>query len=383
MNDSTLHKDQVLSSTGDHQVLLDFLNWRESGLQCALVTLVGVEGSAPQPIGSQMVVNEKGAWSGRISSGCAEAAIASEAVRAIEGQRRFLERYGAGSQYLDISLPCGSGLDVFFDPFVPTDIIDELSNRLRQRQACGLKFNITDASSQREDFGPSRDFEPYEVIPLTIFGPGGEEALLARQVSPRARCGSAFTKMYFPRLRVALAGRGPVLRAVAHLADVLGWEVAIASPDFEMVSDLGSIAQRSVHLTSPEAYDAGFFDGWTAAVLLFHDHDWEPRILEEILRADGFYVGALGSRKTHQSRCAALIEMGCEAQRVEDIRGPVGLDIGSRSSEEIALAIVGEILAVARCPSHLKGGGGYGAVVPVDNNIKEPRAPDKVKPSHV
>ena len=88
------------------------------------------------------------------------------------------------------------------------------------------------------------------------------------------------------------------------------------------------------------------FDEWTAAVLLFHEHDWEIRLLKRILKSDCFYVGALGSRKTHASRVTALKEHGIADSEIDRIRGPIGLPIASRSPNEIAVSILGEIIDV-------------------------------------
>jgi len=98
----------------------------------------------------------------------------------------------------------------------------------------------------------------------------------------------------------------------------------------------------------PDRYDPRFIDGWTASVLLFHDHEWEPPILKKVLNAGGTYVGALGSQRTQDARCALLANLGCDGHEIQRIRGPIGLDIGALSPPEIALAIASEILASAR-----------------------------------
>lgn len=285
-----------------------------------------------------MAVNEHGEWVGRISSGCAEAAIATEAVRAIRENRTLMERYGVDSKYLDITLPCGSGLDIYFDPMLPTRTIDDLWQCVRARQPVGLTFKTDSPSSSH-----------YELSPLDVQGPQDEEVLIRRQNAVQ----HTFTKMYFPTIRIDLAGRGPILLALARMASILGWDIRASSPEKDTLSALEALSAGRIHLTSPGAFDVTGFDRWTAAVLLFHEHEWEPQILSKVLQAGGFYVGALGSRRAHKERCRALLDLGCKGQLIDSIRGPVGLDIGSRTSEEIALAITSEILAAARCPAHL------------------------------
>ena len=98
--------------TFTEMVIAQLLAWRRAGVACALVSLVGVEGSSPRRIGSQMAVNADGDALGTISSGCAQAAIIAEAVAAIRTGLPRTVRYGAGSKYIDVVLPCGSGIDV-------------------------------------------------------------------------------------------------------------------------------------------------------------------------------------------------------------------------------------------------------------------------------
>ena len=105
------------SSAYRDNILPDLAAWSERGERCALVTLVGVDGNAPRAEGAQMAVSETGQWAGYISGGCLEQAIALEAVQAIKAGKPRLLRYGKGSPYFDIQLPCGSGLDVLVEPF--------------------------------------------------------------------------------------------------------------------------------------------------------------------------------------------------------------------------------------------------------------------------
>ena len=316
-----------------HTVLRDLLEWRQRGIASALVTLINVEGSAPQPVGSQMAVNANGDWVGRITSGCAEAAIAVDAVRAINEQETRTERYGAGSKYLDISLPCGSGIDVFFDPHIPTTVIEELLRGISERRPLGLTFQ-----TQQNAAGH------YDIRPLEVTKPQQEFNLL-REQNARA---DMFTKMFFPNIRLNIAGRGPILSALARIAQVLKWDIVLSSPDDDLLRTLHPLATKADHLTSPQSFSTNVFDGWTASVLLFHEHEWEPEILMGVLAAENFYIGALGSRRAHQARKEALAELGCNERQIDKIRGPIGLDIGAQTSEEIAVAIIGEILATAR-----------------------------------
>jgi xanthine dehydrogenase accessory factor len=313
-------------------VLPDLLAWRARGEEAALITLVGVEGSGPRPAGSQMVVSSSGEWLGQITSGCAESQLVGHAIEAMQTRRPKLERYGRGSKYFDIQLPCGSGIDVFFDPLVPTSMLEAIEAARTSRQAVALEF-----------FADPERVPEHRLVTLDVPGPAKDRMRSHGVLGANAE----FSRRYLPSLRIVMAGRGPALHALANLASLLGWSVVAASPDRDTLDALRPICDAVQYLPKPESFDPAVIDGWSASVTLFHDHDWEPPILSRMLQREGFYIGALGSRQTHRARREALQGLGHSAREIEKVRGPIGLDIGARNPPELALAIAGEILATA------------------------------------
>src|SRR5215469_15071092 len=132
------NQSQARSLAYRDDVLPDLAFWTGRGERCALVTLIGVDGNAPRAEGAQMAVSESGQWSGYISGGCLEQAIALEAAEVINAGSPRLLRYGKGSPYFDIRLPCGSGLDVFIQPFTDAALIQDMHGRLERRQPFAL-----------------------------------------------------------------------------------------------------------------------------------------------------------------------------------------------------------------------------------------------------
>ncbi len=120
------NQDRLLPTAYRDIVVPDLAAWSAEGERCALITLIGVDGNAPRAEGAQMAVSESGKWAGYISGGCLEQAIALEAVAAIGDGKPRLLRYGKGSPYFDIRLPCGSGLDVFVQPGLDAALIREM-----------------------------------------------------------------------------------------------------------------------------------------------------------------------------------------------------------------------------------------------------------------
>ena len=299
-------------------VIPDLASWSRNGERCALVTLVGVDGSAPRAEGAQMAVSETGQWSGYISGGCLEAAIALEAVSAIKAGKPGLLRYGKGSPYLDIRLPCGSGLDVFIQPMRDAALIDDMSERLERRQPFALRIDLATGRGQLQ-------------------APAG-----ARYQSHRE--GASFVRVYEPALRCLVIGPSPIAVSLSEMASCAGFEAEFYAPDPDILPKLpASIVVRPLMTRPPFVVDP-----WTAVVLAFHDHDQEMPIFSELLLSPCFFIGAIGSRNAHAVRQTALSEAGFSEAEIARIKSPAGLLTGLKNAPYIALSILTQIVVAAR-----------------------------------
>ncbi|WP_274629368.1 XdhC family protein [Arvimicrobium flavum] len=296
----------------DDYVLGFAIERMRSGEKVAIVTLVEVEGSSPRPIGAQMAVSESGSWVGYLSGGCIERAVAAEAVAAIRADRNRRVRYGRGSRYIDISLPCGSAIELMFDVGRSREELEAIDRRLARRLPATM------------------------AVPLQASDPGTD-----------ANRASSLLRSYLPRRRLAVLGAGPVAVHLARLAPRSGFEVLLHSHDAATLEAVDATQAQTRHLTSPGSATVEA-DWRTAIALVFHDHDWESSLLPAALRTDAFYIGAMGSRETHRKRLAALRSMGLGAAQIGRIRGPAGLLPGVRSAADLALSILAEAVAAER-----------------------------------
>ncbi len=293
-------------------VLPNLRQWRALGLKTALVTLIAADGSAPRPLGSQMAIAETGAAVGNITGGCAEAAIVAEAQTRIVRGKSGTVRYGAGSPYIDIRLPCGSGIDVYFDVDFADSALVSLLSFQALRQPATLSIN---AAAGRVIVAPTPAADP-----------------------------GAYIRYYPPAPRLVVVGKGPTVPILARLASAADFEVIAMSSEVETLEATVAHAIRAEYLAAPEAFRFAEFDRWTAFVSLFHEHEWEPLILKQALASECFYVGALGSKRTHQERLVNLRCLGVTDAVLARIRAPVGLKLGGKNPPEIAVAIVAEII---------------------------------------
>ncbi len=298
-------------------VLPALADWRRAGMKTALVTLVGIEGSSPRPLGSQLAVNENGGAVGLITGGCAESAIIAEAVAAISAGENRCVRFGVGSPYMDVRLPCGSGIDVFVDVALADGDLAQIQRAQADRRVTAMSFDVAALSAAHVE---------------------------AADVGMAAN----FTKRYVPAPRILIIGKGAILPYVAQIAATMSFEVHAFSSEAEVLKECESFCAATTILTTSYTFEAENFDRWTAAVTLFHEHEWELDYIEAALDSPCFYVGALGSRRTHAERLEMLREKGVPESDLRTIRGPVGLDIGAKSPPEIALSIVAEIVEAYR-----------------------------------
>ena len=308
----------VFAAAYRENVIPDLAFWSASGERCALVTLVGVDGNAPRAEGAQMAVSETGQWAGYISGGCLEPAIALEAVSAIKAGKPRLLRYGEGSPYFDIRLPCGSGLDVFIQPLSDACLIQDMAARIRHRQPFALRIDLATGA--------------------------GTLKASAKSGLRSHREGNVFLLIYEPAIRCLIAGSSPIAVALSELAACAGFEAAFYATDPEILPKLP--ASVTVWPLRPRMHLV--VDRWTAAILAFHDHEQEFPFFSELLPGPCFFIGAIGSRNAHAARRTALIEAGFSETDIARIKSPAGLVTGLKTAPSVALSILTQIVAAAR-----------------------------------
>lgn len=286
----------------------------------ALAVITGIEGAAYRPLGAAMIVGATGETRGSLSSGCLERDVVLQAQAAMRaGQPRVL-RYGLGSPFLDISLPCGGGLDIRILPNPDRRPIARACDALRQRRTARIALG--------------RD--------------GGLTGTMAETAAEtEAETGAAMVIEILPQIRFVILGAGAEAACFAALARQAGYPVALRSPDPRTLARAGF----GTPLSAPGWPGDLDIDPRSAVTLFFHDHEYEPALLQAALASPAFYVGAQGSLRAHQSRCKALRARGVSAGDIARLASPFGLIPSARDARTLAVSVLADVLARAQAGS--------------------------------
>ena len=308
------------------------LEWHRAGKGAALATVIETWGSAPRPVGSQLVVSGAGEMMGSVSGGCVEGAVVEEAQAALaDGQPRLLT-YGVSDQdAFAVGLACGGTIRVLVEPVgaaMPEDMLAAIVTAREGRVA--LAYAVDLDSWQRSlsaPDGPHRDRFRSDKS-------GVDESL--------------FVAVHNPPLRLVIVGAVHIAQALVGMARSCGYDPLMIDPREAFGSEARFAGEVISHDWPDEAMAAIGIDARTAVVTLTHDPKLDDPAIQTALRSDCFYLGCLGSTRTHAKRVARLEEAGFMASEIAKIHAPVGLNIGAKSPAEIALSIMAEITQVLR-----------------------------------
>lgn len=324
-------------------VLAKALDWLDEGRRVALATVVKTWGSAPQPVGSQLVIDGEGDFLGSVSGGCVEAEVIAQAAEVIAtGKPRTLEFGVEDETAWKVGLACGGTIRVFVESLTPQEggVLHRLTGDVEARRKVALVTDL--ATGERTLAHAPDDLEP-NIAPTL------EDAFRRdKSLAVPADDGELFINVFNPSVRLIIVGAVHVAQQLVLMARAVGHQVVIIDPrtafatgerfgDVDLVRDWPGEALPKIGL-----------DDRTAVVVLTHDPRIDDPALILALASNAFYVGALGSRKTHAKRVERLVKAGVAPKAIERIHAPIGLDIGAEGAAEIALSIIAEITAVQR-----------------------------------
>ena len=329
--------------------------WQRQAEEIALATVVQLSGPSPRPSGARFCVTRSGKMAGSVSGGCVESDVFEHALRVLEDGRPALVHYSAADESgFDVGLACGGSIDVLIEPFAPTEAWQALREALeRQRPAAlcvglapdallGRKLAVLADGSGAGSVDPALDGALIAEARRLL--PEGGAAVL--DLPWRDEEGRVFVEAFPQQPRLFIVGATHTAIPLCRMAKELGFRVTIIDVRSAFATEERFPEADELIRTWPdEALDAAQLDATAHIVALTHDPKFDLPALATALRSQAGYVGALGSRVTHERRKAQLREQGFGEAELARIHTPVGLDIGSRTPAEIALSILAEMVA--------------------------------------
>ena len=321
--------------------VLDTLErWAAGGTPVAVATVVSTERSAPRDPGAVLAVSEAGDVAGSVTGGCVEPAVYGEAREVLAGGEPRLKTYGiADEEAFEVGLPCGGTVHIFVDRLDP-ELVAPIAEAVREERPIALEMRITgEGAGEKRLVGPDDE------------GPAGQ--LLARGETGIVDTpeGQLFVSSFAPRPNMYVFGAVDHAAALASIGRFLGYRVTVCDARAKFVTPERFPDVDELVVEWPDRFLAAApVDERTAVCVLTHDHKFDVPVLKVALETTAGYIGAMGSRRTNADRAERLRAEGVAEEDLGRIHAPIGLKIGSRSPEEVAVAIAAEIVQVLRAP---------------------------------
>ena len=316
------------------------LDWHRAGRGAALATVVETWGSAPRQAGSQLVVSGSGEMMGSVSGGCVEGAVVVEAEAALaDGRARVLSFGVSDETAFAVGLACGGAIRVLVEPVGAGGLSEDLLAELVAARAARVPVAlITDLGDYAR----------------ALVAPGADPAVDARLRSDRSGVDAAgggegrFIAVHNPPLRLVVVGAVHIAQPLLVMARLCGYDPILIDPR----AAFGSTARFPGEVIVEDWPDAALAalapDARSAIVTLTHDPKLDDPAIRFALRCPAFYIGCLGSGRTHAKRVERLAAAGFTPAEIARIHAPVGLNIGAKSPAEIAVSILAQITASLR-----------------------------------
>jgi xanthine dehydrogenase accessory factor len=341
--------------------------WWTKGDTAALATVVGTYSSAPRQPGASMLVGPAGEAVGSVSGGCVEGAVYELGEQVLADGRPILQRYGVSDDdAFAVGLTCGGIIDIFVEKVTPETYaqLGQVVDAVKAEAPVAVATVVSGPAERlgkrlvvwpdRVDGGTGSD-RLDDAIRDDARGllDAGRNAMLTYGVDGQRRGEglSVFVESFAPPPRMIVFGAIDFAAAVARIGGFLGFRVTVcdARPVFATASRFPGA--NEVVVEWPHRYlaaeaEAGRIDARTALCVLTHDPKFDVPLLEVALRLPEVgYIGAMGSRRTHDDRLERLRERGITEDEIARMSSPIGLDLGARTPEETAISIAAEMIA--------------------------------------
>ena len=307
----------------------------------ALALVIETWNSAPKPVGSILLLSESGEISGSVSGGCVESAVISEAQISLKTQKSKILKFGVTNEdAFQVGLACGGEIKILIEPITYLNkskrkLLESFFKNYLKGNFSILKICLK--SSKRELI---ENEEAFKFLSKTK--KYDQQSFLN---------GESFYYILPPKSKLVVVGAVHIAQYLVEFANQFDFDIYVIDPRSSFANKKRFPSVNVIDNWPDEAFTSIKTDQNTAIITLTHDAKIDDIALQIALKSDCFYIGCLGSKKTHEKRIARLLNMGFNKSIINRIHAPIGLDIGSRKPNEIALSIIAEIIKVKNIKS--------------------------------
>jgi xanthine dehydrogenase accessory factor len=338
-------------------ILSDLDHWSAENKSIALATVIQTWGSSPRRAGAKMAITPDGGITGSVSGGCVEGAVFEEGVEALKLNRPRLLHFGVADETAwEVGLACGGSIDVFVKP-LDTNLFESLRSVLMEEKPAvnltvvrgpgeflGKEMLVREDGSVTGTLGDEFNTTALNLAKETLTIGESRRLILNEDVE-------VFAEVILPPPTLIVVGGVHITIALMALAKTLGYRTVVVDPrsafgNEERFPNVDQLIQK----WPQQAFQQIPLTRSTAVAMLTHDPKLDDPALKIALPSPVFYVGALGSKTTQAKRRKRLLEEGLTEEQLNRLHGPIGLDIGAGTPEEIAMSIMAEIVAARNKP---------------------------------
>ena len=331
------------------EVIPDIKQWQTNNKPIAIATVIQTWGSSPRKVGAKMALTPDNEISGSVSGGCVEGAVYDEGVEVLETKRPSLLHFGVADETAwEVGLACGGNIEVFVEP-LHHEIFNFVSRLIAQDEAgatiivirgpnelLGKKLAVSRAGETLGTLGDAALDDAAMLAEKTAVFP--HRLQLTEDVE-------IFIDTVRPAPKLVMVGGVHIAIALTSMAKTVGFRTVVIDPRRAFGSDARfPHVDQLIQAWPDKAFAEVELTPETAVCLLTHDPKIDDPALKVILDTPVFYIGALGSRKTHAKRIERLRGYGYDDDQINRIHGPIGLNIGAKTPEEIALSVLAQVV---------------------------------------
>jgi xanthine dehydrogenase accessory factor len=321
-------------------ILEKVYEWIKDNQKIVMITVVETWGSSPKPIGSKMIVNENKEFFGSVSGGCVESFIIQESLEVIEKNELFkIKKFKISNENAwNVGLSCGGEITVYLEEMnFREKALEQIIQKKKKKLEFALLTNLSTGENEIFEKGKplNKNFEKFT------------DQINSHYLSKNngvIKDSNIFIECYNNPLKVIIIGAVHIAQYLTDFADKFDFEIYIIDPRNYFGTKERFPNVEIINEWPNEAFKKIKTNANCALIGLTHDPKIDDPALQYALKKKFFYIGALGSIKTHEKRCVRLKKAGFTKSEIDSIHGPIGIKLGGKSAPEIALSIIAQLV---------------------------------------